>query len=348
MNEYSLIKVILMVLIPLVFVGIITPLIKKIAEHIGAMDIPNQRKVHSKPTPRLGGLGIFLGFLLGYMLFGEHTIIMNSILIGSFIIIITGMIDDIKPIDAKYKFLAQMVACLIVILYGGVLLKEIGIFGFYMKFGIFSYPITLFFMLGCINCINLIDGLDGLAGGIASIFFLTIAIISYFRGISSLAFIIALIMLGSTAGFLIHNFHPAKIFMGDTGSMFLGFIISVITLLGFKTALASSIIIPMCVLVIPIFDTLCAIIRRKLKGESISTPDKKHFHHQLLRRDYSQVQTVLIIYTITALFSIASILYVLVNRKIGYISYGSLMILLIIMLFKTDILFEREKKQEKN
>ena len=103
-----------------------------------------------------------------------------------------------------------------------------------------------------------------------------------------------------------------------------------------------SIIIPMCVLVIPIFDKLCAIIRRKLKGESISTPDKKHFHHQLLRRDYSQVQTVLIIYTITALFSIASILYVLVNRKIGYISYGSLMI------FKTDILFEREKKQEKN
>lgn len=348
MEEYNIINLMIMILVPLIFVGIITPLIKKIAEHIGAMDIPNQRKVHSKPIPRLGGLGIFLGFLLGYMLFGEHTIIMNSVLIGSFIIILTGIIDDIKPIDAKYKFIAQIIACIIVIFYGGVLLKEIGIFGLHINFGIFSYPITLFFMLGCINCINLIDGLDGLAGGISSIFFLTISIIAWFRGISNLALIISLVMLGSTLGFLIHNFHPAKIFMGDTGSMFLGFIISVITLLGFKTALASSIIIPLCALTIPIFDTLCAIIRRKLKGESISTPDKKHFHHQLLRRDYSQVQTVLIIYTITALFSTTSIIYVLINRKIGYIIYIILMILLLIILFKTDILFDRKNVKRSN
>lgn len=338
-------SVLLMITVPLIFVAFLIPTIKKVAEHVGALDIPNQRKVHSKPIPRLGGLGIFLGFLAGYMTFCEPTVIMNSILIGSFIIILTGILDDIRPLKAKHKFLAQICACLVVIIYGGVLLKDVGAFGFHINFGIFAYPITLFFMLGCINCINLIDGLDGLAGGIASIFFLTIAVIAYVRGINSLAFIISLIMLGSTLGFLIHNFHPAKIFMGDTGSMFLGFIISVITLLGFKTTLASSIIIPMFVLVIPIFDTLCAIIRRKLKGESISTPDKQHFHHQLLRRDCSQVKTVLIIYAITILFSSASVIYVLLDRKVGYIVYGILLlILLLVSMFKTDIIFDKNIK----
>ena len=135
--------------------------------------------------------------------------------------------------------------------------------------------------------------------------------------------------------------------MGDSGSMFLGFIISVITLIGFKTVITSSLIIPLFILIVPILDTLCAILRRKLKGESISTPDKSHFHHQLLRRNYSVRTTVLIIYLITASFSTASVLWLLVDKKLGYILYGVLMVALMIFVFKTDILIEHKKKKEK-
>lgn len=342
----------LMVLIPFVFVALIIPVIKRIAFHVGALDIPDERKVHKKPMPRLGGLGIYAGFLLGYILFGEHTYMMNSILIGSFILIITGMIDDIKPLDAKYKIIGQFLACLIVVFYGEVLLKDVSFFNIYIDFGVFAYPITILFMLGCINCMNLIDGLDGLAGGISCIFFLTIAIISFFQnsiGLGfELSFIITLIMLGSTGGFLVHNFNPAKIFMGDSGSMFLGFIISIITILGFKATLMSSIIIPMFILVVPILDTLFAIIRRKIKGKSVIMPDKSHIHHQLLRRNFSVRKTVLIIYLITALFSTASVIYVLVNNVIGYIIYGILMLFVIIFVLTTDILFEHKKIKRKD
>lgn len=344
----NLTTILLMVFIPFIFVTCIIPLIKKVAIHVGALDIPDERKVHTKPMPRLGGLGIYSGFLLGYMFFGEHTATMNSILIGSFVLIITGMIDDIKPMKALPKLICQFIASIIVVFYGGLLLQDASLFGFYFNFGIFSYPITILFMLGCINCLNLIDGLDGLAAGISSIFFLTIGIIAYFQGRIGLSVVLTFIMLGSTLGFLIHNFNPAKIFMGDSGSMFLGFIISVITLLGFKTIITSSLIIPLCILIVPILDTICAIIRRKLKGESIGTPDKSHFHHQLLRRNCSVRMAVIIIYLITALFSTASIIWLLVDKRIGYIIYGILMFLLIIFLFKTDILFEhKEKKNDK-
>lgn len=336
----------LMIFIPLVFVALIIPIVKKMAMHVGAMDIPNERKVHKKPMPRLGGLGIYLGFLLGYMIFGEHTAMMNSILIGSFVLIITGIFDDIKPLNPKHKLIGQFIATLIVTLYGNILLRDASIFGFYINFGIFAYPITIIFMLGCINCMNLIDGLDGLAGGISSIFFLTIGIIAFVQGRVGLSVVLTFIMLGSTLGYLIHNFYPAKIFMGDSGSMFLGFMMAVITLLGFKTIITSSIIIPLCIMIVPILDTLFAIIRRKLKGESIDTPDKSHIHHQFLRRNFSVRKTVLTIYLITALFSIASIIWLLVDQVVGYIIYGVLILGLIVFVLKTDIIFEHKKKND--
>ena len=347
MTETNLTTILLMVFIPFVFVTLFIPFVRKIAIHIGAMDIPNERKVHKEPMPRLGGIGMYAGFLLGYMIFGEHTDTMNSILIGSFVLLITGIIDDIKPITAFPKLLGQLSAALIVVFYGNLLLQDVSIFGIYIDFKLFAYPITILFILGCINCLNLIDGLDGLAGGISSIFFLTIGIIAYFQGRIGLSVVLTFIMLGSTLGFLIHNFNPAKIFMGDSGSMFLGFIISVITLLGFKSIITSSIIIPLCILIIPILDTMCAIIRRKLKGESIGTPDKSHFHHQLLRRNYSVRTTVLIIYLITGLFSAASIIWLLVDIKIGYSIYGFLMFALIVFAFRTDILFDHKNKKNK-
>ena len=195
---------------------------------------------------------------------------------------------------------------------------------------------------------NLIDGMDGLAGGISSIFFLTIGIIAVIKGQFALATALTFIMFGSTLGFLFHNFYPAKIFMGDSGSMFLGLMIAVITLLGFKSTMMSAIIIPFFILAVPIFDTVFAIIRRKLKGESFATPDKSHIHHQLLKRNFSQRQTVITIYIVTFLFSIASMIYSLINQKVGMIIYGVLMIIFIVLVFKTDIIFERSIEKERN
>ena len=348
MSKEEIIKIIIMVLTTFLFVYLIMPFIKNVATHVGALDIPDKRKVHKKPIPRMGGVGIFLGFLLGYMLYGRPSAIMNSILIGSFIIVLTGVVDDIKPLKARTKFIGQLVAACIIVFYGNIVMQDLSAFGFYINFGIFAYPITIFFILGCINCINLIDGLDGLSGGISSIYFLTIGIIATIQGKLSLDCVLTFVMLGSTLGFLVHNFNPASIFAGDSGSMFLGFIIAVIALLGFKNVTMTSLIIPLFVLAIPIFDTLCAIVRRLLKGESISTPDKFHLHHQLLKRNFSQKMTVLIIYGIDLLFAAASIIYFLKDRILGYIIYGILLIIVILFVVKTDIVVEHEHRQEKN
>ena len=139
--------ILLMVGVTFVFVALFIPIVKKMAEFIGAMDIPNERKVHKKPIPRLGGLGIYAGFLLGYMLCGIHSVQLNAILIGSFIILVTGIFDDIKPVPAKYKLLGQIAGAAIIPLYGGILLQDISAFGLYFNFGVFAYPITILFIV---------------------------------------------------------------------------------------------------------------------------------------------------------------------------------------------------------
>lgn len=340
-------RILIIVSTTFLIVWSLIPLVKKIAFHIGAVDLPNERKIHVKPTARLGGLGIFFGFLAGYVLFGEPSLVMNSILIGSFIIVLTGIIDDIKPLDAKIKFMGQLLAAAVLVFYGNLLIKDIDFFGLYFNFDILSYPLTLFFILGCINCINLIDGLDGLSGGISSIYFLTIGIIAVMQQRMGLDFFLTFIMLGSTLGFLAHNFHPAKIFAGDTGSMFLGFIIASISLLGFKNITLTSFIIPLIILAVPILDTSFAIIRRILKGESISKPDRFHIHHQLLNRNFSQSETVLIIYFINIIFAAASIIYVLKDRILGYIIYGILFILVTFFVTMTNVVVDQKQVKSK-
>lgn len=337
-------KIILMVVIPFTFVALVIPFIKKIAVQIGAVDMPGGRHIHKKPTPKLGGLGIFLGYLLGYMIFGEPSAQMNSILIGSFIILITGIIDDIVELKPSIKFAGQLMAALVIAIYGGILLKDVSAFGIYLNFGIMSYPLTIFFILGCVNCINLIDGLDGLSGGISSIYYLTIGIIATMQGKHGLDFVLAFVMLGSTLGFLVHNFNPAKIFAGDSGSNFMGFIIAVIALLGFKNVTMTSLIVPLFVLAIPILDTLFAIIRRTLKGESISKGDSYHIHHQLLKRNLSVRQTVLIIYLVDILFASASIIYILKDKYLGYIIYGILLALVIVFVINTNVIYDFKDK----
>lgn len=347
MTQELMTKILIMVFSIFLFVAFMVPFVKKIAEHVGAMDIPNERKVHTKPMPRLGGLAIYFGFLLGYMLFGEHSLIMNAILIGSFIIVLTGVIDDIKPLTAATKFIGQLAAALIVVCYGNLLLRDVSAFGIYINFSWLSYPITVFFILGCINCMNLIDGLDGLAGGISAIYFLTIGIIAAIGGSTGLDFVLSFVMFGATLGFLVHNFYPASIFMGDSGSMFLGFIISVVALLGFKNVTMTSLIIPLLVLAIPILDTLFAIVRRALKGQNIAKPDKFHIHHQLLNRNFSQRATVLIIYVVDLLFAFASIVYVLKDAMLGYIIYGILLVIVVAFVAKTNVVVDHEDIKKK-
>ena len=346
-------NVILIVLTTFIITALFIPVVKKMAEFIGAMDIPNARKVHTVPIPRLGGLGIYAGFLIGYMLFGQHSIQMNAVLIGSFIILVTGIFDDIKPVPAKYKLLGQIAGAAIIPLYGGILLKDISAFGLYLNFGILSYPITILFIVAIINCINLIDGLDGLASGISSIYFLTVGIIAMLlNNAGGLDTVLTFIMLGSTLGFLVHNFHPAKIFMGDSGSMFLGYIIAVIALLGFKNITLTSFIVPMLLLAIPIMDTLFAILRRLVNHKPLGEPDKNHLHHQLLRLKLSQKKTVIIIYIVDLLFASASIVYAVGNSMLGSNIYGMviyaiLFVLILLLILKTNIIWNHDKKKEK-
>lgn len=333
------------VLITFLFSSIIMILMKKIAVHIGAIDVPrnddNNRHIHKKATPLLGGVGIFLGFLLGYMLFGEQSIKMNSILIGSFIIILTGIIDDVKSISAMQKLYGQIVAAAVIVFYGGILLNNITAFGFSFDFGILAYPITILFIVACTNIINLIDGIDGLSGGISSIFYLTIGIICLYQGrYDSLVTILSFIMLGSTLGFLLHNFYPASIFAGDC-SMFMGFIISVITLLEFKGPALISFFVPLTILGIPILDTLFAIIRRLLKGQAPFQADKQHLHHQLLGMNFSQRTTVLIIYGINILFAAASIFYTIKDPFKGRIIYIIILIIVLWFVFHTTIISDK-------
>ncbi len=341
-------NVLLIVLVTASFVALFIPIVKKIANHINAIDIPNERKVHKKPMPRLGGIGIFGGFLLGYMIFGEQSIQMNSILIGSFIILLTGIFDDIKPLSSLYKLVGQVIAALIITFYGKILLDSISAFGFYIDFDFLAYPITILFIVSCVNIINLIDGLDGLSGGISAIFFLTTGIICFARNMTGgLETTLTFIMLGSTLGFLVHNFYPAKIFAGDSGSMFLGFIIAVISLLGFKGTALTSVFVPLLILAIPILDTLFAIIRRLLKHQHIYTADKEHLHHQLLGMNFSHRNTVLIIYAINILFATSSIFYTLKDAFWGRIIYSISFVIVLWFVLRTGVITDRNKKNKK-
>ena len=221
----------------------------------------------------------------------------------------------------------------------------ISAFGYYLSFGVLSYPITILFIIACTNIINLIDGLDGLSGGICSIFYLTIIIIGFYQGrFGSLVMTLSLIMLGSTLGFLIHNFHPAKIFAGDCAT-FMGFIIAVITLLEFKGPALISFFVPVTILGIPILDTLFAIIRRLLKGKPPFEADKQHLHHQLLGMNFSHTATVLIIYAIDILFAAASIFYTIIDPMIGQVMYVIIFILVIWFILHTTIISDKTPEQ---
>lgn len=288
---------------------LITPVVKKLAFKIGATDKPNYRKVHQKIMPRLGGLAVFISFLVGIVILqpvGEDHL---WIVLGSAVIILTGMFDDMYEISARVKLLGQLVAAGFVVILGEVHVTFINIpfFG-QLDFGMLSIPITVLWIVGVTNAINLIDGLDGLASGVSSIALITIAGMAFIMG-NTYVVVMASVMLAATLGFLYHNFHPAKIFLGDTGALFLGYMIAVLSLLGFKNVTMISLIIPIIILGVPISDTFFAIARRILHKKPLSAPDKSHLHHCLLGLGFTHRQTVLLIYAMAAFFGLVAVIF---------------------------------------
>lgn len=311
-----------------------TPFIKKLAFLIGATDQPNQRKVHHSVMPRLGGLAIFISFIVGVILLRPENPSGPAILLGCFIIILTGCLDDLIELSARYKLIGQLAAACAVVFLGDQQVIFINLpFGGQLQFGLLSIPITLLWIVGITNAINLIDGLDGLAAGVSSIALGTITVIAFFQG-NFYVVAVGLIVLASTLGFLIFNFHPASIFMGDTGALFLGFIISVLSLLGFKNVTFISFVIPVIILGVPISDTFFAILRRIIQKKPLSAPDKSHLHHCMLRMGYSHRQTVLLIYAMAAFFGLVAIIYS--QARIG----GALFLIAIVVLL-VEIIAEK-------
>ncbi len=291
---------------------LLTPVVKAIAFRVGAVDRPNYRKVHARIMPRLGGLAIFGAFLIAYFILQpvdpESPLTAPFIIGGAVMIIITGVLDDMFEITAKAKLLGQFVAAGIVV-YGGLQIEFINLpFGGVLDFGYFSIPLTILWIIGITNAINLIDGLDGLAAGVSTIALITLSGMALMKG-DMFVFSMAAILAASSAGFLIYNFHPAKIFMGDTGALFLGYMISVLALLGFKNITVISLIIPVIMLGVPISDTFFAIVRRWRLKQPLSAPDKSHLHHCLLNVGFTHRQTVLIIYALAAMFGLAALIF---------------------------------------
>ena len=302
---------------------ILTPILIKVSLKINATDKPNHRKVHTNPIPTLGGLAIFVSFMIGLFILQPASPYHLSIICGAILIIGLGVIDDLYNLSAKVKFIVQIVAALLVVFWGGLQVEFINLpFGGQVEFGFLSSMITILWIVGVTNAMNLIDGLDGLAAGVSSIALLTIAGMAIIKG-DVYVTTLALVLFFSTVGFLPFNFFPAKIFMGDTGALFLGYMISVLALLGFKNVTIISFIIPIFILAVPISDTLIAMVRRYINKQPMSSPDSSHLHHRLIQLGLTHKQSVLFIYILSGMFSIAAFLFSMTTV------WGSIFILVI-------------------
>lgn len=296
----------------------LTPLVKKFAIKVGAVDVPNARKVHTTIMPRLGGLAIFLSFVLTFFLvlpFLPDSIsvremnFIKAFLVGGTMTILLGAFDDRFDLPAKLKFFVQ-IATACVVVFGFDIRIEFANIPFHTYASVESWiaiPFTILWIVGVTNAINLIDGLDGLAAGVSAIAIGTITVMAFFMGNFVVA-LLCLLLLGSIIGFLYFNFHPAKIFMGDSGALFLGFSLALLSLLGFKQVAIVSFLTPLILIGVPLSDTLFAIVRRWMQKKPIFSPDKGHLHHCLREIGFSHRQTVLIIYGIAAFFGVLAVI----------------------------------------
>ena len=290
-----------------------TPPVKNYAHKVGAIDVPKDaRRMHKKPIPRLGGLAIYGGFLCSILIFGQLDETMLCVLLGAAIIVALGIFDDVLALGAKLKFVVQIVAAAIPVCIGDL---QIGLFTNlnplsdtpFVHLGILAVPVTIIWIVGITNAVNLIDGLDGLAVGVSSIAAITMLAVALLTGNMPIAITMAA-LAGACIGFMPYNLNPAKIFMGDTGSTFLGYMLATVSIMGlFKFYAVISFAVPFLILGLPIFDTANAIIRRVAAGRSPMSPDRGHVHHKLIDMGFNQKQAVAILYAISATLGLTAV-----------------------------------------
>ena len=294
---------------------IFTPFVRKLAFKIGAVDKPNVRRVNKIPMPTMGGLAIFISYTVGttvlYLMHQFPSRIFFALLGGELIIIATGVIDDIYELKPRQKMLGITLAALEVYFIGGIRMTTFTfpLLGL-IHFQWLSLPVTLLWILAITNAVNLIDGLDGLATGVSIISLSTMGIIGlFFLNANMFVSLLIFTLVAAMIGFLPYNFFPARIYLGDTGSLFIGFMTAVFSLFGLKNVTLISVGIPVMILGVPITDTVYAMIRRILNKKPISQADKHHLHHRLMQLGLTHRQTVMVIYGIALIFSFISLLY---------------------------------------
>ena len=307
------IKMLLAFAVSLLVAYVMTPPVKRFAEKVGAIDVPrDNRRVHDHPIPRMGGLAIFIGFVLSLIFFVPMSTKVLGRLVGSVIIAVMGGVDDIVSLNPGVKLAGQIVAALVAIRCGLVfdVISNPNIFAeeTYIEIGWLSIPLTMLWIVGCTNAVNLIDGLDGLAVGVSAISSMTMLIVSLFVSEPVVSIILAA-LTGACLGFMPYNLNPAKIFMGDVGSQLLGFVLSTASIMGlFKLHAIITFFVPLLALALPLADTIFAFFRRILHGQSPFKADKGHFHHRLLAMGLNQKQVVAVLYGISAVLGLLAVL----------------------------------------
>jgi len=297
-----------------------TPMVRSIASSIGAVDKPSERKIHNKVTPRLGGIAVYGGFFaavaFAFFYSGWFGPVVQSrpligILLGGSVMVIIGILDDIRGLSPWTKLLWQTAGAGIAIYFGVEISFVTNPFNGLLPLGLVAVPLTLIWLVGMTNAINLIDGLDGLAAGVTAISAATLFFVAL-RTHQIGAAIIILALSGSALGFLRYNFYPASIFLGDAGSYFLGFVLAAASIIGvFKTTLVVALIIPLLILGVPIFDTIFAIVRRLNERKNVFSADNRHLHHLLLRAGLTQREAVMAIYIACFLLSASALIMAL-------------------------------------
>lgn len=294
--------------LPLVVSFLLVPVCKEIGFRLGIYAIENSRTVHHGRIVRMGGVAIYVAFLLSLTFLWSADDSINGIVLGGSIIFLGGLLDDMFDLPPKVKILFQVIGAVVAMTLGNLHLDELRILNVAITSPFITYAVSFLWLIGVTNAINLIDGLDGLSGGICSIVTLTVGLLGFFMGRRDIC-ILALTLSGAIFGFLPYNFHPASVFVGDCGAQFMGFTIAAMSLLGFKTTALITLGFPILILIIPIGDTLIAIVRRKMSGKKVTEADKGHLHHILMfRLGLGHRNTVLILYLVTTLFAGSAIL----------------------------------------
>jgi UDP-GlcNAc:undecaprenyl-phosphate GlcNAc-1-phosphate transferase len=315
---------------------VVVPIVRKVCIKKGWYDIPNDRKIHQQPIPRLGGVAIWFSSCLaiGLLIFCfwqyPHGNALSGIFAGGTIIFLLGVVDDIKGLSPYIKLFFQIVAASIAYAFGVQILNlHIPFMADPISLGILSLPLTIFWIVAISNAINFIDGVDGLAGGVTAISALTLGVVAYYTH-QPVAALVAAAIAGTMLGFLVYNFHPAKIFMGDSGALFAGFVLASIAVTGVLKTVTATILLPILILSVPLLDISYSVFRRLAQGKSPFKADGEHIHHRLIKAGVSQNRTIVVFYLICIASGTIATSFVHATRQYLLLIVGLLLIMLLI------------------